>query len=90
MSLVLGMQRSTLARAIARSIFRLMGWRTQVIPPPTSRYVLIGAPHTSNWDFIVGAIVDGCGKYSNPYNGERFALSWANGRIHAFSWRYSS
>jgi len=57
MSLFLGMQRSLLARAIARSIFRLMGWRTQVIPPPTSRYVLIGVPHTSNWDFIVALLL---------------------------------
>jgi len=41
-----------LARVIAQFILRMTGWRTHVIPPPTSRYVLIGAPHTSNWDFI--------------------------------------
>lgn len=53
MPFILGLQRFILVRAIARSILQLMGWRTHVIPPPTSRYVLIGAPHTSNWDFIV-------------------------------------
>lgn len=52
MSLTLGIQRSSLAQAIARSVLRLMGWRTHVISPHTSRYVLIGAPHTSNWDFV--------------------------------------
>jgi len=31
----------------------MAGWRTQVIPPQTARYVLIGAPHTSNWDFVI-------------------------------------
>jgi 1-acyl-sn-glycerol-3-phosphate acyltransferase len=49
-------QKSRLVRGIARSILRLMGWRTHVITPPTSRYVLIGAPHTSNWDFIIALL----------------------------------
>jgi 1-acyl-sn-glycerol-3-phosphate acyltransferase len=53
MPLVLDIQRSKLVRAIARSVLRLIGWRTHVIQPPTSRYVVIGAPHTSNWDFII-------------------------------------
>jgi len=51
MSLVSGFQKSKLAVSIARSILRMIGWRTHVIPPPTASYVLIGAPHTSNWDF---------------------------------------
>ncbi len=25
-------------------------------PPPSRKYVLIGAPHTSNWDFPVGLL----------------------------------
>jgi len=53
MSLALGIQRSSLAHAVARILLRIFGWRTDVIPPHTTRYVLIGAPHTSNWDFVV-------------------------------------
>ena len=53
MSLTLGIQRSSLAQAIARSVLQLTGWHTHVISPHTSRYVLIGAPHTSNWDFVI-------------------------------------
>jgi len=53
MSLALGIQRSSLAQEVARKILYVMGWRTHVIPPRTSRYVLIGAPHTSNWDFFI-------------------------------------
>ena len=52
MSLAVGIQKSTLAQSIGRLILRLTGWRTEVIPPHTSRYVMIGAPHTSNWDFF--------------------------------------
>ncbi len=29
-----------------------MGWKVEAVIPPFSKYVLIGAPHTSNWDFI--------------------------------------
>ena len=53
MSLAAGIQRSTLAQSIAQFILRLTGWRTAVISPYPSRCVMIGAPHTSNWDFII-------------------------------------
>ena len=53
MSLAAGIQKSTLVHTIARFILRLTGWRTLVISPHTSRYVMIGAPHTSNWDFVI-------------------------------------
>ncbi|MFN2233766.1 MAG: lysophospholipid acyltransferase family protein [Anaerolineales bacterium] len=53
MSLATVLQTSRLAHWAARSVLRFVGWRTHVIPPPTSRYVLIGAPHTSNWDFVL-------------------------------------
>jgi 1-acyl-sn-glycerol-3-phosphate acyltransferase len=57
MSLAVGIQRSTLAQVIARFVLKLMGWRTHVIPPHTPRYVLIGAPHTSNWDFLLALLL---------------------------------
>ncbi|MBN1454492.1 MAG: lysophospholipid acyltransferase family protein [Anaerolineales bacterium] len=51
MALAYGIQKTPLSRRLAHFILRLIGWRTHVIHPHTSRYVLIGAPHTSNWDF---------------------------------------
>ncbi len=38
-------------RTLARGILRLLGWRLVYTPPPGRSYVLVGAPHTSNWDF---------------------------------------
>lgn len=32
-------------------LLRLSGWRIEGRPPTAPKYVLIGAPHTSNWDF---------------------------------------
>lgn len=51
MALAYGMQKSPLSQRLAHIILRLTGWRTHVLRQRTSRYVLIGAPHTSNWDF---------------------------------------
>lgn len=38
---------------LARTIMWLLGWRVDGKLPDLPKYVLIGAPHTSNWDFIL-------------------------------------
>lgn len=38
-------------RLIARGLLRLIGWRCVGTTPEKQHFVLIGAPHTSNWDF---------------------------------------
>ncbi|MBA1148983.1 lysophospholipid acyltransferase family protein [Ectothiorhodospiraceae bacterium WFHF3C12] len=39
---------------LAAACLRLAGWRLNVDLPDDPRYVLVVAPHTSNWDFVVG------------------------------------
>lgn len=41
---------------ISRLIYKLMGWTIEVEYPDTNKYVLIVAPHTSNWDFPLGML----------------------------------
>lgn len=38
---------------LARAIMWLVGWRVEGKLPDLPKFVLIGAPHTSNWDFIL-------------------------------------
>jgi 1-acyl-sn-glycerol-3-phosphate acyltransferase len=38
---------------LASFIMRLAGWRVDGGLPDLPKYVLIGAPHTSNWDFVL-------------------------------------
>ena len=38
---------------LARIIMRLAGWRIDGKLPDLPKFVLIGAPHTSNWDFVL-------------------------------------
>ncbi|MDD5712045.1 MAG: lysophospholipid acyltransferase family protein [Smithellaceae bacterium] len=44
----------TIARCFSVFMLKVMGWRTAGRLPDIPRFVLIVAPHTSNWDFLIG------------------------------------
>ncbi len=46
-----------LLQRLSRFILQLVGWSTEANLPPTSKYVLVGAFHTSNWDFILALLL---------------------------------
>lgn len=37
-------------------VLKLFGWRLDICLPETRKIVLVVAPHTSNWDFMVGIL----------------------------------
>jgi 1-acyl-sn-glycerol-3-phosphate acyltransferase len=41
---------------IARGLLRMFGWTAWAEHPGVDRYVLVVAPHTSNWDFPLGML----------------------------------
>ena len=49
---------SLILRSLSNVIMRLFGWRVEGTLPDLPKYILVGAPHTSNWDFLLflGAI----------------------------------
>ena len=42
---------------LAWLLLKLTGWKVEGEKPLTRRFVLIGAPHTSNWDFVIFMVV---------------------------------
>ena len=44
---------SPIFRFISNSIMRLAGWRVDGKMPDLPKYIIVGAPHTSNWDFVL-------------------------------------
>lgn len=48
----LSLQSYSFSQILARAILRLKSWRLDVNLPVERKYVLVGAPHTSNWDFL--------------------------------------
>jgi 1-acyl-sn-glycerol-3-phosphate acyltransferase len=45
------------SRALARALLTLAGWRVEGEVPDRPKMVAIAAPHTTNWDFVVGILV---------------------------------
>lgn len=46
-----------LLRLLSSALLGLLGWRTRGMELPQQRFVLIAAPHTSNWDFPLMLLV---------------------------------
>jgi len=44
-------------RLVCLFLLRLIGWKSRSLPLTRPKYMLIGAPHTSNWDFVIGYMV---------------------------------
>lgn len=44
---------SSFLRLLANLILRLAGWRVDGKLPDIPKFILVGAPHTSNWDFVL-------------------------------------
>ena len=76
-----------LSRLIARSALFAFGWKVEAEVPNEPKIVLIGAPHTSNWDFLLtmGAVFSlgirmfWMGKHTmfrRPFNG---VVDWLGG-----------
>lgn len=40
-------------RGLSRLFFRLTGWRVVGSLPDLPKYIIVGVPHTSNWDFVI-------------------------------------
>ncbi len=48
-------RRNRMLAALGRAMLDLMGWRVEGEFPDLPKLVVAVAPHTSNWDFLVGA-----------------------------------
>jgi 1-acyl-sn-glycerol-3-phosphate acyltransferase len=46
----------TILRIFGRALLALLGWRIEGQMPNIPRCVIIVAPHTSNWDFVIGIL----------------------------------
>lgn len=37
-------------------LYKMMGWKTELSVPAPDKYIIALAPHTSNWDFLMGQL----------------------------------
>ena len=45
---------NALARGVFSTCLRLAGWRIEGDLPTMGKCIIVAAPHTSNWDFVIG------------------------------------
>jgi 1-acyl-sn-glycerol-3-phosphate acyltransferase len=72
---------------LAQALLKLSGWKMTGTTPTVPRYVLIAAPHTSNWDFVLmlmavlkaGIDVHWMGKHSLFKQPFRSLMLWLGG-----------
>jgi 1-acyl-sn-glycerol-3-phosphate acyltransferase len=76
--------RSTSARPrqrFARWLLGLLGWRVEATLPAVPKYVVIGAPHTSNWDFPYGVLAMWAIGFRYRWIGKHTLFRWPFGGL---------
>jgi len=43
-------------KVLSRLILKLLGWHVDVTLPKEKKFIMIGAPHTTNWDLPIGLL----------------------------------
>ncbi len=43
-------------KLFSKIILKLIGWHVEATLPEEKKFVLIGAPHTTNWDLVIGLL----------------------------------
>ena len=67
---------SRLVRGLFIAVFKAQGWTIRGRPPAAKKYILVGAPHTTNWDFVMFAgATDELG-ISPSYLGKHSLFRW--------------
>ena len=49
-------RRARFSRYFAKTTLKIFGWQVSGNIPNEERIVVVAAPHTSNWDFIIGML----------------------------------
>jgi len=59
-------------RLIFSLVFKILGWKISGdVPRDLKKYIIIVAPHTSNWDFPIGVAVRSIMKFKSNFLGKK-------------------
>ena len=72
---------NALTRGLGRLVLGLLGWRLEGTFPDLPRFVLVGAPHTSNWDAVVGLAAAMAYGLEVHFFAKREAFRWPLGAL---------
>ncbi|MDP9493758.1 MAG: lysophospholipid acyltransferase family protein [Actinomycetota bacterium] len=69
---------------LAHTLLKLMGWRFTGTLPDLPKLIIIGAPHTTNWDFIIFLAALHHYRMKASFIGKHTLFRWPFG--HFFRW----
>ncbi|SDH47555.1 Acyltransferase [Pseudomonas benzenivorans] len=70
-----------LAEWLGRTLLKLLGWRIEGELPQLDKFVVIGAHHTSNWDFVIFIAVKFVLRLNARWFGKHTIFRWPFGRL---------
>ena len=73
--------RNPLAEWVGRTALKLMGWRIEGELPKLDKFVVIGAHHTSNWDFVIFIAVKFVLRLNARWFGKHTIFRWPFGAL---------
>lgn len=73
--------RPTLTQIFTQAFCRLIRWRTIGAFPTLPKYLVIGAPHTSNWDFFYLLLIKGVTGVNLHWVGKDNLFRWPLGGL---------
>lgn len=68
-------------RRLCHWIARMAGWSFDTRLPTEKRFVLIGYPHTSNWDFVLAMLFKGAAGLPFNWVAKHSLFVWPAGRL---------
>lgn len=72
---------SFFTRGFGDIMLSLLGWRIDGVIPPVKKAVIIAAPHTSNWDFVVGIAAKFALRLDASWLGKDSLFRWPFGLV---------
>jgi 1-acyl-sn-glycerol-3-phosphate acyltransferase len=73
-----------MSRFLYNFFFRLFGWKIDGKMPEEKKYIIIVAPHTSNWDFMIGLCVRSILRFDAKFLGKKELFRFPFGAL--FRW----
>ncbi len=62
-------------------LYKRMGWTTEVTEPHPDKYIICLAPHTTNWDFIIGQLYLGAEGFRSNFLMKKEWFFWPLGPL---------
>jgi 1-acyl-sn-glycerol-3-phosphate acyltransferase len=73
-----------MSRFLYHFFFKLFGWKINGVMPSEKKYIIIVAPHTSNWDFMIGLCVRSILRFDAKFLGKKELFRFPFGAL--FKW----